>query len=161
MSNPVGGGLMYSTSFQNVSVTDAAQDIFEFVASATASVIIHSATLMFVPAISNGIAQDVRGQLRWVERSTTGSGGTAVTPAGENPRNTVAAVTTTTRLVTTPGTIGDIRRTYQLTTINPMELIIMPSQRLVIQPSGRLCLNLVAGLGAAYSASCTIVFEEI
>jgi hypothetical protein len=154
-------GLMYTTRFENVSITDAAQDIWEFVAAAGVACLIHWIKLTFVPTITSGVAQDVRGRLQLVERSTTGTGGSAVTPAGDNPRNTVAAATTTTRTVTTPGTVGDIRWNDTFSTIVPYELIFTPDTRKLIQGGGRLCLHLVAGLGAAYNASSTVSFEEI
>ena len=155
------GGLMYSTTFDTISVTNAAQDLWEFVAAAGVSVLIHRIEINFVPTITSGVAQDVRAQLRIVERSTTGTGGTAVTPQGVNPRNSIAAVTTTTRLVTTPGTIGDIKWAGQPSIIVPYDNILPPDLRIPIQGGGRLCVNLVAGLGAAYNCSSTVWFEEI
>src|SRR5262245_32974500 len=101
-------GPMYTSRFSGVSITAAAQDIWELVAAAGVSLIVHWIKLSFEPTITSGVAQDVRGRLEICERSTTGTGGSAVTPAGVHPRNSVAASTTTTRTVTTPGTIGDI-----------------------------------------------------
>lgn len=155
------GGLFYTTQFANVSITNAAQDIWEFVAAAGVSVLIHWIKLTFEPTITSGVAQDVRARLRLVERSTTGTGGSAVTPAGLNPRNTVAAATTTTRTVTTPGTVGDVRWSEQVSTIVPFDLIFPADGRQPIQGGGRLCLELPAGLGAAYNASSSVLFEEI
>lgn len=154
-------GLMYTSRFESVSITDAAQDIWELV-TGNASVIVHWIRLTFTPNIVSGVAQDVRGRFRIVERSTTGSGGVAVTPNGTHPRNTVAALTTATRTVTTPGTIGDARWADNLSIIMPIEIIFTADMRQPIQAaSGRLCLELVAGLGAVYSASSTVSFEEL
>jgi hypothetical protein len=153
-------GLMYTARFENVSITDAAQDIWELV-TGNVGVLVHWIKLSFTPTITSGVAQDVRGRLLLCERSTTGSGGTAVTANGVHPRNTVAALTTCTRTVTTPGTIGDVKWADGFSIIVPYEIIFTPDMRVPIQASsGRLCLNLVAGLGAAYNASSTICFEE-
>ncbi len=154
-------GLMYTSQFTAVSITNATQDIWELVAAAGVSVLVHWIKLTIEPTITSGVAQDVRARLQLVERSTTGSGGTGVTPVGMNPRNTVAAATTTTRLVTTPGTIGDIRWSDAPSIIVPYELIFTPDTRQPIQGGGRLCLFLQAAMGAAYTASSTICFEEI
>ena len=154
-------GLMYKTSFDNVSITNAAQDIWEFVAGSTVGILIHAIRLSFVPTITSGVPQDVRAQVRQLVRSTTGSGGAAVTPRATNPRNTVAAATTTTRTVTTPGTAGNVWDADQFSIVLPYERIYTPAQRIFVPAATRWCLNLEAGLGAAYNASCTIDFEEL
>jgi len=154
-------GLMYTSQFTAVSITNATQDIWELVAAAGVSVIVHWVQIDFEPVITSGVAQDVRARLQLVERSTTGSGGAAVTPAGLHPRNTVAATTVTTRTVTTPGTIGDIRWSDARSIIVPIEKIWTPDTRQPIQGGGRLCVFLQTALGAAFNASSTICFEEI
>lgn len=154
-------GLMYTSQFTAVSITNATQDIWELVAAAGVSVIVHWIEVTFEPVITSGVAQDVRARLQLVERSTTGTGGSAVTPVGLHPRNTVAAATTTTRTVTSPGTIGDIRWSSANSIIVPAEKIWTPDTRQPIQGGGRLCLFLQTALGAAYNASSTVCFEEI
>lgn len=154
-------GLMYTSRFAAVSITNAAQDIWELAAAAGVSVIVHWIKLTLEPTITSGIAQDVRMRLQLCERSTSGTGGVAVVPAGVHPRNSVAAATVTTRTVTTPGTIGDIRWDDSASIIVPYELIFTPDMRQPIQGGGRLCLNLTTALGAAYNASSVICFEEV
>jgi hypothetical protein len=154
-------GLMYTTTFDNISVTNAAQDIWEFVAGATVGVLIHSFRISVVPTITSGVPQDVRAQIRMAVRSTTGSGGTAVTPRAVNPRNSVAAATTTTRTVTTPGTIGNVWDADQFSIVLPYERIYTPAQRIFVPAATRFVINLEAGLGAAYSTSSTVYFEEL
>lgn len=154
-------GLMYTTTFDNVSVTNAAQDIWEFVAGATVGVLIHSWRISVVPTITSGVPQDVRAQIRFAVRSTTGSGGSAVTPRAVNPRNTVAAAAVTTRTVTTPGTIGNVWDSDQFSIVLPYERLYSPAQRIFVPAATRLVLNLEAGLGAAYNASSTVYFEEL
>lgn len=154
-------GLMYTSRFTAVSITNAAQDIWELVAAAGVGVIVHWVKINFEPTIISGVAQDVRARIQICERSTTGSGGAAVTPAGVHPRNTVAALTVTTRTVTTPGTIGDVFWDEAPSIIVPFELIFTPDMRKPIQGGGRLCVNLTTALGSAYNAASTICFEEI
>lgn len=154
-------GLMYTSRFSGVSVTNAAQDIWELVAAAGVSVVVHWIKISFEPTITSGVAQDVRARIQICERSTTGSGGTAVTPAAVHPRNTVAGSTVTTRTVTTPGTIGDVFWDDSASIIVPFELIFTPDMRKPISGGQRLCVNLTTALGAAYNASSTICYEEI
>lgn len=155
-------GLMYTSQFTGISVTNATQDIWEMVAAAGVSAVVHKITVTFTPTIISGVAQDVRGSFQLVERSTTGSGGTGVTPVATNPRNSVAAATTSTRLVTTPGTIGKIRWSDTFSVIVPYTLDFYKADLLEpISGGGRLCLFLQAALGAAFVTNSTIVFEEI
>lgn len=154
------GGLMYTARFDNVSITNGVQDVWEIV-TGNAAILIHWIKLTLVPTITSGVAQDVRGRIQLCERSTTGTGGSAVTPAGVHPRMTVASLTTATRTVTTPGTIGDVKWDDQFSIIVPYELIFTPDMRIPVQSTaGRLCLFLPAALGAAFNASSTVCFEE-
>jgi hypothetical protein len=155
-------GLLYTASFSDVAITNAVQDIFEIAAAAGIPLIVHSVRLTFVPTIVSGVAQDVRAKLQIVTRTTAGSGGTAVTPAPENPRNTVAAACTVNRtVVTTQGTLGVVKNADQVSTILPYERIFTPDQRIPIQGGGRLCLFLATALGASYQASGEVYFEEV
>lgn len=155
------GGLVYTASFSNVSVTNAAQNIWEIIAAAGVSVLVHSIRLTITPTIVSGVAQDVRAQLNVQTITTTGTGGTSVTPAALNRRNTLAAVTTFNRLVTTPGTLGVVMDSENVSIIVPFERIYTPDQRIPISGGNRLALNLSAGLGASYNASSEVYFEEI
>lgn len=154
-------GLMYKVNFDNVSITNAAQDIIEIVAAAAVGVLIHSFKLTFVPTITSGVAQDVRAQLRLLVRSTTGTGGAAVTPRATNPRNTVAAAGTYTRTVTTPGTAGNVWEAEQPSIIVPWERVYTQAQRIFVPAGTRWCMNLEAGLAAAYNASLVMDVEEL
>ena len=153
-------GLMYTAKAQAVSVTSVAQNLWEIIAGAGVSLLIHSIRIEFVPTIVSGVAQDVRYALAIQIISTTGTGGSAVTPQPEHPRNTVAAVTTFNSLVTTPGTAGAVKSASQPSIILPYERIYTPDQRIPIAGGGRLAINLAAGLGATYTMSSEIYFEE-
>ena len=156
-------GLMYTAQFSGVSITNAVQDIWEIQNSATTGLILHWIKLTVEPTITSGVAQDVRARLQIVERSTNGTGGAAVVPAGVHPRNTIASATTAVNrtVVTTQGTIGDIHWGDAPSIIVPYELILTPDLRIPVQPSGKLALFLTTALGAAYNASSTICWEEI
>jgi len=154
-------GVMYKVSFDAISVTNVAQDIIEIVCAAGVPVLIHAWKLTFVPTITSGVAQDVRAQLRTVVRSTTGSGGAAITPRATNQRNTLAAAGTYTRTVTTPGTVGNVMGSEQPSIIVPWERVWTAAQRILVPAGTRWCINLEAGLGAAYNASFEMDVEEI
>lgn len=155
------GGLVYTASFSNVTVTNAAQNLWELIAAAGVSLLIHSIRLTFTPTITSGVAQDVRALLNIQTISTTGTGGTAITPRALNRRNTIAAVTTANSLVTTPGSLSVIMDSENVSIIVPFERIYTPDQRIPISGGARLAVNLSAGLGASYNASSEIYFEEI
>lgn len=154
-------GLMYTINADNFSITNAAQDILEIVAAAAVGILIHSFKLTIVPVITSGVAQDVRAQLRQLVRSTTGSGGSAITPRAVNPRMTVAAQGTYTRTVTTPGTAANVWSSEQPSIIVPYERVFTAAQRIFIPAATRWCLNLEAGLGAAFNASLEMYAEEL
>ena len=156
------GGLVYTAAFENASITNVAQDIWEFIAAAGVSLLLHSVRLTISPTITSGVAQDVRIRLQMQQRTTTGSGGTGATPRAVNRRNTVAAATTCNYLVTTPGTGGVIWPGADLVSIIvPYERIFTPDQRVPISGGSRWNLTLIAGAGASYSASSEVYFEEI
>ena len=143
------GGLVYTASASAITLTNAAQNIWEIVAAAGVSLLVHSMRVTFSPTITSGVAQDVRAQLNIQTISTTGTGGAAVTPRAVNRRNTLAAVTTVNQLVTTPGTLGVIMDSEIVSIIVPFERIYTPDQRIPISGGNRLALNLAAGLGAS------------
>ena len=153
-------GLMYTARAQAVSVTNVAQNLWEIIAAAATSLLIHSIRIEFVPTIVSGVAQDIRYALAIQTISTTGTGGTAITPQPEHPRNTVAAVTTFNSLVTTPGTLGVVKSASQPSVIVPYERVYTPDQRIPITGGGRLAINLAAGLGGSVVMSSEIYFEE-
>jgi hypothetical protein len=154
-------GLFYTASFNNVSISNVAQNLWELIAAAGVPLLLHSIRLTITPTITSGVAQDVRAQLNVQRISTTGSGGSAKTPAPVNSRNTVAASTTANALVTTPGTAGTVLDSENVSIIVPFERIYTPDQRIPVPAGTRIALNLSAGLGAAYNASSEIYFEEI
>jgi hypothetical protein len=64
-------------------------------------------------------------------------------------------------LVTTPGTIGDIIMGWQWSQLAPMDFLPTPETRIVIPPSGRLCLNLSTAVASTRTWSGWVCWEEI
>lgn len=148
-------GLIYSASFENVSITDAAQDILFLASSASVPILVHAIR------VTAGVTTDVRARTQIVRRSTAGSGGTGITPAEYFGRNSVAAATVATVGRTTPGTIGDILHAEQWSLLVPFEWIPTPEMRPHVPVSGFLGLHLIAGTGAARVMSGSVIFEEL
>jgi hypothetical protein len=161
-----GNGLMYTAQFGNVAYANSAQDLWQITASTTASILIHSWRLTVVPALTSGVAQDLRMNLQILLRSTAGTGGTAVTPVAVNKRNSVAATSTWTRtVVTTQGTAGNIISGDEVSVIVPYERIYTPDQRLVLPAAASgsylsLFLATAPGTGPT-NWSSEVYFEEI
>jgi hypothetical protein len=148
-------GLQYSASFENVSIS-ATQDIFELVAAAGVPIILHRIELSW------GVTAQEIVRLQILRRTTTGSGGSAVTPRSLNSRMTVAAAGAVNRNVTTPGTAGDVVWTYQQNLVVPVdELFGLDQLKIVVPGGGRIGLNLASAPAAARSASATIFFSEV
>jgi len=148
-------GLMYEAPWESITMTDAAQDIVEMVASADTPFILHR-----IEVTSDNIT-DVRARLRLVERTSTGSGGTALTEVPLQRRNTLAPDTAVSRMVTTPGSLGDIHGAFRWSLLVPY--IHQPTPEVMLQvPAGeRIALNLVAGAGQSETVSGTVIWEEI
>ena len=153
-------GLFYTASFSAQSLTNAAQNIWEIIPSASVSILIHWWRLEFSPTIVSGVAQDVRPQLAVQTITTTGTGGSSVTPEPTNQRNTVAATCTFNRMVTTPGSAGVVMSAHFPSIIVPWELVYTPDMRMPVDAGKRLALNLAAGIGA-FTVSGTIGYEEL
>ena len=153
------GGLMYTAAFSGASLTNAAQNIWEIIPSSSVGILIHSWRLEFSPTIVSGVAQDVRPQLAIQTITTTGTGGSAVTPQPVNQRNTVSATATFNKLVTTPGTAGVVMSAHFPSVIVPWELVYTPDQRIPVAAGKRLALNLAAGIGA-FTISGYVYYEE-
>lgn len=148
-------GLIYSAPFENVTITDAAQDIVFLATSSSVPIIVHAVR------ITAGVTTDVRARIQIVRRSTAGSSGTGITPSEFNGRNTVAAATTATYARTTPGTVGDLIHAEQWSLLVPFEWLPTPEMRPHVPVSGFLGVHLVAATGATRVMSGSITFEEL
>lgn len=148
-------GLLYSAPFENITVTDAAQDIVFLATSSSVPILIHSIR------VSAGVTTDVRARVQLIRRTTAGSGGTGVTPSELYGRNSVAAATTVTHSRTTPGTAGDVIHAEQWSLLVPLDWTYTPEMRVQVPVSGFIGLHLVAGTGASRVVSGSVVFEEL
>lgn len=148
-------GLIYSAAFENVTITDAAQDILFLATSSSVPIRVHRIRL------SANVTTDVRARIQIVRRTTAGSAGTGITPSENFGRNTVSAATTATYARTTPGTVGDLIHAEMWSLLVPFEFLDTPEMRIDVPVSGFIGVNLAAGTGASRSMSGSITFEEL
>lgn len=147
-------GLLYKAAFENISMTDAAQDICFLQTTANVPIVVHEIV------VTSAVTTDVRARLQVCRRSTAGSGGTGITVNAVDERNTRSAVTTATYLRTTVGTVGAILEAEQWSMLVPYQRLWTPECRIRVAHSGFLGLNLVAGTGGTRVISGHVVFEE-
>lgn len=153
-------GRMYSATFTAVAVT-AAQDLFEIVAPADAVVVLHSLYLGQSTELGDAAEEQLRVAIK-SGQTTSGSGGSTVTPAplalGDaafggtvEANNTTKASTGT--IVTHHADSWNVRGPYQL--------IFTPETRKVLSPSARMTVELVAAPADSITLEGTVYFEEI
>lgn len=147
--------LLYSAPFENVTFTDAAQDLVFLATSASAPIKIHAIR------IAAAVTTDVRARIQLLRRTTAGSGGTGITPSALHGRNSVAAATTATYARTTPGTAGNVIHAEQWSLLVPFEWLPTPEMRPTVPVSGYFALNLAAATAASRVMSGSIIFEEM
>lgn len=148
-------GLLYSAAFENVALTDAAQDILVLATTANVPIVIHEWVL------STDVTTDVRARLKILQRTTAGSGGSSITPRPLNERNSRSATTTVTYMRTTPGTGGNELDGERWSLLVPFQRLYTPETRLTIAHSSFIALALIAGTGASRNVSGKVVFEEM
>lgn len=153
-------GNVYTVSFEGVAVT-AVQDLFEINAGSTKSLRILG--LMLSQYTEEGDAQDEMLRLR-VRRgvATSGSGGSAPTPAPVNPSSAASSFTaevnnTTQASTGTPVTLHvdafNVRAGYVL--------ILPPEMQWIVPAGGRLTVELNEAPADSISMGGTIYVEEI
>jgi hypothetical protein len=147
-------GLTYVASFQNQTLTNAAQDLLEGVTSADTPITIHRIEASF------GTINQANTYFQLLIRSTAGSGGSAVTPAVSQRRNTLAADTVFNRQVTTPGTAGVVINGWQWNVVAPFDALLgKPDLEIEIPAATRFAFFLAAAVGTL-ATSCSITFTE-
>ena len=148
-------GLGYTSSFENVTVTAAVQDLFEGVTSGTTVITLDRIELQFARTTQENI------RLALLTRSTAGSGGTAVTARPQIPRNTVASGVTWNRTVTTPGTAGNTYAAWAWNLVVPFDYVMgADNLKIEIGAGQRFALALLGAPGGAYAAASTIWYTE-
>jgi len=152
---------MYAATFSNVAVT-AAQDLFEISAPATGIVILHR--IVISQSSDFGDAQE-EGLVLALRRgaTTTGSGGTTVTPGvGAAMENMGPAFTGVVKANSTTPATGGTPVAFHVEAWNvrgPFDYLPTPELRLILSPSQRAVLNLTAAPADALTVSGTLNFE--
>lgn len=150
-------GRIYSATFEEVAVT-AAQDLIEIVAPSDAVVVIHSVSIS--QSTEAGDAQSEMLNLLYHRGSTSGSGGTTVTPAPMNAGDAAFGGTCEANN-TTQGTEGTILRAENFNVLAGYIWQPTPEERMVVSPSSRLIIELQTAPADSVTMSGTVVFEEI
>lgn len=150
-------GRVYAAVFEKVAVT-AAQDLFEIVAPADASVIVHSCTIT-----QDSDAGDAQAEMLaiLIHRGTaTGSGGTTITPSplqvGDAAFGGVVEANNTTQSVE-----GTFLHGEAFNVQIGFYYLPPPEDRPVISPSGLFIVELQDAPADSLTMSGTIVFEEV
>ena len=147
-------GLMYAAVFEEVAVS-AIQDLFEIVAPATGSVIIHGCY------ISQSVSETSEQLPILVHRaSTSGSGGSTPTPSPLQVGG-AAAESTVEANNTTQGTEGAFIHAESFNVLNGWVWMPTPECRPVLSPSGRLVIELQTAPAAALTMNGVLLFEEV
>lgn len=147
-------GLTYVASFQNVSLSNAAQDLLEGLTSADTPITIHRIEASFATI------NQANTYFQLLTRSTAGSGGTGVTPVASQRRNTISADTVFNRTVTTPGTLGVVINGWHWNVVAPFDLLLGKSDlEIEIPAATRFSFGLMAAVGTL-ATSCSITFTE-
>lgn len=161
---------VYTAAFSAITLTNAGgtQDLFELVPDATTRLRILEIELNQYTDFGDAQAEIVS-LLVMRGHSTTGSGGSAVTPVNLSPYSR-ASVTTVARNNTTLATAGS-PETVLATGWHlqagfiwrpPLESLPLQQRRyIVVQPSQRLVIRLNSTLADDVTANGTVTFEEI
>jgi hypothetical protein len=147
-------GLTYTANVTHQTLTNAAQDLLEGLTSADTPITIHRIEISFATI------NQANTYFQLLIRSSAGSGGSAVTAAATQRRNTIGADTAFQRQVTTPGTAGAVLNGWDWNVVAPFDTVFgKPDLEIEIPAATRFALNLSAAVGTiAYSA--TITFTE-
>lgn len=156
---------MYRATFKEIAVT-AAQDLFELLAPADATVIVHRWTISQKTEVGDAAEEMLTITVnRGVGSVTSGSGGASVTPqpvedgmaafGGTVERNN------TTILAVGTGTLETDIEVYEWNIRVPFEHIYTPEERPIISPSTYFTLELETAPADSVTMSGTLVFEEL
>lgn len=139
-----------------ISVTnDADQDILELIAGATWPFKLWSFELN-----ASILTGEVVNMQLISGRTTTGSGGGAITPANVNRGDTSTVRTTVNSLVTTPGSGGTVLRGLSWSQLDRFEYLPLPEARYEIPSATRLSLHLSTAVSTTRVWSGEMIIEE-
>ena len=153
-------GRIYTAQFTDVAVS-AIQDLFEIVAPSDAVVVVHDLHLGQRSDVGDSAEEILNIQLTR-GHTTSGSGGTSVTPVPNNAGDaafggTVEANNTT---QAQDGTIV-VLASWDWNIRGPFDKVWTPETRPVLSPGARMCVELPVAPTDEITMSGTITFEEI
>lgn len=150
-------GRMYTVTFEKVAVT-AIQDLFEIVAPSDAVVVLHNAQVSQDSDEGDTEAEQLNILIH--RGSTSGSGGSTVTPAPLEVGDAAFGGTCEANN-TTQGTEGTQVWSESFNIQVGWHFIPTPETRPVISPSGRLIIELQDAPADSLTMSGSVTFEEI
>lgn len=158
-------GMRYAAVFEDVAVS-AAQDLFEITAPTDAAVIVHSVRVGQSSDFGDAAAEGLSISMVRGEATTSGSGGSTVTPAPLEA-GFAAAGSTVEANNTTKQTVGSPAGTLTVLYNDAFNVQVgflyqpVPEERPIISPGDLFTVELVGAPTDALTMSGTIVFEEI
>jgi len=157
-------GRVYTVGFNGVAVT-AQQDLFEILAPADATVIVHDYQLSQDTEVGDAAEEQLAIiEKRGVGSVTSGSGGTTATPQpvedGDAGFGGTVEVNNTTKLAAGTGTIETLQRRSWNVRV-PFEKVYTPETRPKISPNNRWALELASTPADAITMSGSVTIEEI
>lgn len=150
-------GRVYSASFSEVAVT-VAQDLFEIVAPADASVRVHGVTIS--QSSDAGDAQAEMGKILIHRGTATGSGGSVVTPSPLSEGDAAFGGTVEANN-TTQSVEGTVLHSEAFNVQIGFYYMPPPEDRVEVSPSQLFIVELQAAPDDSLTMSGTIVFEAI
>lgn len=157
-------GMRYSGVFEEVAVS-AAQDLFELVAPADASIVIHSVRIG-----QSSDAADAQSEMlpvsfvRGEGSVTSGSGGSTPTPAplesGFAASGATLEANNTTKMVVGSGSLTTLYNDAFNVQVGFLYQPV-PEERVIVSPGDRVTVELVSAPADSLTVSGMIVWEEI
>lgn len=156
-------GLKYTAVFEDIAVT-VAQDLFEIAAPADACVVVHAVRMGQSSDAGDAQAEMLSiSMVRGEGTVTSGAGGAAVTPnpleKGFPAAGSVVERNNTTKMVIGTGALKVMLNEAFNVQVGWLYQPV-PEERIVISPSDRLTVELVAAPADSLTMSGQIVFEE-
>jgi len=147
----------YYATFQEQGVSEL-QDLFELNAPAAGIVVLHEVVL--TQSSDAGDSESEQLNVLIHRGSTSGSGGSAVTPVKKESGDAAAASTVEVNN-TSQSTEGDVIRQESFNVMAGLQTMWTPEMRPIISNSGRIVISLKTVPADLLTMSGTITFEEI
>ena len=138
----------------NLADADADQDLFVIGAGSNNKLVIHEFEIYSDATTAASL------KLELVRRSTAGTGGSAVTEEPLDPDMTITPTATVTTDVETPGTGTDVLANYFWEQLGPLIHRPAPEDRVIVDVSTFLALQLLTSPGGI-SVGGYIIWEEL